>query len=217
MGMWERRRMRAACNEPREMSHIDKKNGTDGIGNCPEPGKIPEARIGRATRDDQFGLVFQRNALDLVHVDALGLPRDTIAHRFEPLARHVDRRPVGQMAAGSQIETHERIARLQQGEENGLIGLTARIGLHIGKFAPEQASHARNRQLFGDIDELAAAIIPPARVALGIFVGHHRALCFQHSARDNVLGGDQLDLVALTTEFVFDGAGDLGIGILEAR
>jgi hypothetical protein len=67
----------------------------------------------------------------------------------------------------------------------------------------------------GDVDELAAAIIALARITLGIFVGHDRALRLEHGAGDDVFGGDQLDLVALATELVADRAEDLGISLLE--
>ena len=72
-------------------------------------------------------------------------------------------------------------------------------------------------RFLGDVDELAAAVIAPARIALGIFVGHHRALRFEHGAGDDVFGGDQLDFVALAAEFELDGAGDLRIAVGEAR
>jgi hypothetical protein len=36
-----------------------------------------------------------------------------------------------------------------------------------------------------------------ARIAFGVFVGHHRALRFHHGARDDVFRRDQLDLVLL--------------------
>ncbi len=116
------------------------------------------------------------------------------------------------MAARREIEPHERIARLQQREEHGLVGLTARIRLDVGEAAVKQFGGALDRELFGDVDELAAAIITPADIALGVFVGHHRALRLQHRLGDDVLRGDQLDLVALATKFEFDRARDLGIG-----
>ena len=47
---------------------------------------------------------------------------------------------------------------------------------------------------------LAAAVIAPARIALGIFVGEHRALRLEHGARDDVLRRDQLDLVLLALQ-----------------
>ena len=64
---------------------------------------------------------------------------------------------------------------------------------------------------------LAAAVIAPARIAFGIFVGQHRALRLQHGARDDVLRGDQLDLVALAAELELDRPRDLRIGGGERR
>ena len=121
------------------------------------------------------------------------------------------------MAAGREIEAHEGVAGLHQRQEDALIGLAAGIRLDIGEAAVEQSAGALDRQLLGDVDELAAAVIAPARIALGIFVGHHRALRLEHGARDDVLRGDQLDLVALATELEFDRAGDLRIGVGERR
>ena len=56
-------------------------------------------------------------------------------------------------------------------------------------------------RFLGDVDELAAAVVALARQAFGIFVGQNRALRFQNGARNDVLRGDQLDLVALPAEF----------------
>ncbi len=98
-------------------------------------------------------------------------------------------------------------------EEHGLVGLRAGIGLHVGETAAEQAAGALDGERFGDVDELASAIVAPAGIALGVLVGHHRALRLEHGAGDDVLGGDQLDLVALAAEFLGDGVGDLGIAV----
>ena len=89
--------------------------------------------------------------------------------------------------------------------------------LHVGELAAEQLGHALDRQPLGDVDELAAAVIALARQAFGIFVGEHRALRFQHGARDDVLRGDQLDLVALAAEFQLDRLGDLRIDLAQRR
>ena len=85
--------------------------------------------------------------------------------------------------------------------EHGLVGLGAGIRLHVGESAVEQALGALDGERLGDVDELAAAIVAPARIALGVLVGHHRALRLEHGARDDVLRGDQLDLVLLAPEF----------------
>ncbi len=91
------------------------------------------------------------------------------------------------------------------------------FGCTLAKLGAEQFLGAVDRQRFGDVDPFAAAIIARARVALGIFVGHDRALRFQHRAADDVFRRDQLDLMALATEFAADRGGDFGIGLLEGR
>ena len=72
--------------------------------------------------------------------------------------------------------------------------------LHIGERQAEKLGNPLNRQPFGDVDKLAAAVIALARQAFGVFVGEHRALRFQYRARDDVLRGDKLDFVALAAE-----------------
>ena len=106
---------------------------------------------------------------------------------------------------------------LQQREEHGLVGLRAGMRLHVGEAAIEQLAGALDRELLGDVDKLAAAVIAPAGIALGIFVGEHRALRLEHGARDDVLRGDQLDLVLLAVQLAFEHGIDLGIGLGEAR
>ena len=120
---------------------------------------------------------------------------------------------MGQVAAGVEAHAEDRVAGLGQRQEHGLVGLRAGARLHVGEGAVEQPRDAVDRQLLGDVDILAAAVVAPAGIALGVLVGQHRALRLEHRARDDVLGGDQLDLVALATEFLLDRAEDLGVAL----
>jgi len=122
---------------------------------------------------------------------------------------------MSQMSAGGERHAHDRVARLQQREQHRLIGLGAGIWLHIDEFAIEQLFRAVDRELLGDVDEFAAAIIAAPGIALSIFVGEHRALRLKHRARNDVLRRDQLDLAALAAEFLIDRRGELGIDIGE--
>jgi hypothetical protein len=72
-------------------------------------------------------------------------------------------------------------------------------------------------QRLGLVDELAAAVVALAGIALGVLVGQHRSGGLQHRAADDVLGGDQLDLLALAGELAADGGGELGVALGEAR
>ena len=191
------------------------KIGADAVGDLAEALEIPRPRIGRAAGDDELRLDLLGAARDLVHVDDLVLAPHGVVRGLEPFAGHVDGRAVGEMAAGGEIEAHEGVAGLQQRQEHRLVHLAAGVRLHVGEAGAEQLLGALDRQRLGDVDEFAAAVIARARIAFGVFVGHHRALRFQHRAADDVFGRDQLDLMALPAEFAPDRGGDLRIGLIE--
>ena len=90
------------------------------------------------------------------------------------------------------------------------------FGWTLAKSQPNSLLGALDGQVLGDVDELAAAVVALARIALGVLVGQHRALRLQHGAGDDVLRGDQLDLVALAAELVADGAEDLRVGAFQS-
>ncbi len=74
--------------------------------------------------------------------------------------------------------------------------------LDVGEGGAEQLAGALDGELFRDVDILAAAVVAPTGVTFGVFVCQHRALRLEHRAGDDILGGDQLDLVALAGEFL---------------
>jgi hypothetical protein len=124
---------------------------------------------------------------------------------------------VGQVPAGVEAHAQDRVARLGERQEHGLIGLAPGARLHIGETATEEPGHSGDRKLLGDVDVLAAAIIAPARIAFRIFVGHDRALRLQHGAGHDILRRDQLDLVLLALELGGNGRRDLRIGLGQRR
>jgi hypothetical protein len=119
---------------------------------------------------------------------------------------------VRQVAAGGERHAEHRVTGLQQREKYRLVGRRPGMRLYVGEAAPEQARGALDRQPFGHIDELAAAIIAPPGIAFGILVCEDRALRFKHRLRHNILAGDQFDLRLLTVKFAIDRGGDLRIG-----
>jgi hypothetical protein len=212
-----RRGMHTGGDQPGEMRHVDHEIGADLVGDLAKAGEIPEARIGRAAGDDQLRLDLARPGRDRVHVDEVVVLAHGVVRRFEPFARDVDGRAVGEVAAGSEVEAHEGVAGLQERQEHGLVHLAAGTRLDVGEAAGKQLFRALDRQGLGDVDELTAAVVAPARIALGIFVGHDRALRLEDGAGDDVFRRDELDFVALATELVGDRAGDVGIGLGEGR
>ena len=56
-------------------------------------------------------------------------------------------------------------------------------GWTLAKRQANSCAGALDRQVFRDVDELAAAVIAPPGIAFGVFVGQHRALRLEHRAR----------------------------------
>ena len=162
-----------------------------------------------------FGFLRARQPFQLLIVQQPVVAPDAVLHGAEPLARQIGRRAVGQVAAGGEAHAQDRVARLQQGEERRLVRLRARMRLHVGERAGEQPLRPVDRELLGDVHIVAAAVVAPARVALGIFVGQHGALRLQHRGGDGVLAGDQLDAILLADQFGAKCCGQLRVGLGE--
>ena len=102
---------------------------------------------------------------------------------------------------------------LQQRVVDGRVRLRARVRLHVGVLGAEQRLGAVDRELLGDVDVLAAAVVALARVALGVLVGEDRALALEHRDRHEVLRGDHLERALLALELEREHLGDLRIDL----
>ncbi|CEG07795.1 hypothetical protein BN961_01198 [Afipia felis] len=213
--MRHRRGMHPTRHEACEVRHVHHEIRTDAVGDLAKALEVPRPRIGRAARDDELRLHFLRLLCDRIHIDELILAPHGVVLRREPLARHVHRRTVGEMATRGKIEAHEGIAGLEQRQEHRLVHLAAGVRLHVGEIRAEQLLGALDRQRFHHVDPFAAAVIALARIAFRVLVGEHRALRLEHGAADDIFGRDQLDLMLLAAEFALDGIGDLGISLAE--
>ena len=99
----------------------------------------------------------------LVLVDEARLARDAVVDdRVEP-AGEVDLQPVGQVAAVVEPEREDRVARLEQPEVDGHVRLGAGMRLDVGVLGAEQRLRAVDRELLDLVDDLAAAVVAPAR------------------------------------------------------
>ena len=114
-----------------------------------------------------------------------------------------------------QIEGENRVARLQAGEVDGHVGLGARMRLDVGLLGPEELLHALDGQSLRHVHVLAAAVITPAGIALGILVREHRPLGRHDGGAGVVLGCDHLQPVLLAALLILDGLPDLGVAVLQ--
>ena len=195
------------------MRHVHHEVRADLVSDRAEPLEIQEPRVRRPPRQDHLRLALQRDPLDLVHVDPAGLAVDVVRRDVVQPARHVDPHPVGQVAAVRKLESHHRVAGVQQRVIDGDVRLRARMRLHIRVLGAEQLDRALDRQPLGDVDVLAAAVVALARIALGVLVGEHRSLALQHRHRDEVLRRDHLQRPLLALELQSQHLGDLRIDL----
>ena len=150
-----------------------------------------------------------------VFVVNLFLGVQAVGHHVEPLAAHVERHAMAEVSPFSQAHAHEGVAGVHGGHEHGLVGLGARVRLHVGAPAvfvrAKQLLESVDSQLLGLIDKLAPTVVTLARVAFSVLVGELRTLN-RHDGRGGViLRGNQLDVVLLAQVFLPQHRPDLGV------
>ncbi len=177
--MRHRVRVEAGGDQTGIMGHVHHENGADLLGHFGETLEVDPQSIGRGAGDDQLGLVLVRQPFHLGVVDFLVFVQ-TVGHHVEPLAGHVERHAVGQVAAGRKVHAEDGVARFEEGHEHRLVGLRAGVRLDIGGIGAEQLFRPIDGQLLGHINMFAAAVIALARIALGVLVGQLRTLGFHH-------------------------------------
>jgi hypothetical protein len=128
-------------------------------------------------------------------------------------AREVDLVPVRQVAALVEAERHHRVARVEEREVDGHVGLRAGVRLHVGVLGSEQLLRAIDRELLDLVDDLAAAVVAPAGISLGVLVREDRAGRVEHGLGHEVLRRDHLERVLLALELALQNARDVGIDL----
>ena len=187
----------AACHQTGNVRHIHHQVCAVAVGDLSDLLEIDSAGISGSTGHDQLGahlpdLLFQLDVVD----HAVGI--DAVGHEVVVLAGHVHRRAVGQVAALRQIHAHDGVAQIQQSKVDSQIGLCAGMGLDIGILCAEQLAGALNGDVLHLVHIDAAAVVALAGQAFGILVGQDAAHGCHDSRGNDVLAGNQLDVLALT-------------------
>jgi hypothetical protein len=89
------------------------------------------------------------------------------------------------------------------------------FGWTFAKAAPNSCFRRSIASCSAHVDELAAAVVALAGVALGVLVGELAALRRHHRRRRIVLRRDQLDVLFLALVLALDDRGDLRVGVGE--
>ena len=203
--------MLATRDQTRDVCHVDHQQRAAAVRDVGEDLKIDRPGIGRRACHKELRMVAAHQILDLIVVDAAGLRVDAVADAVVVFAGEVHARAVGQVAAAGQIHAHERVAGLQQGGVDLQIRLRAGMRLHVGVGCAEERPGALHRNVLQHVDVVAAAVIPLARITLGVFVRQDGTHGGDDGRGGDVLRGDQLDVLLLTVKFVFDAGGDLRV------
>ena len=113
-------------------------------------------------------------------------------------------------------EAEHLVARREHREVDGHVRLRARVRLHVRVLGAEERLGPLARELLDLVDDLAAAVVALAGIALGVLVRRRRADRLEHRRPREVLGRDQLDLPALPLQLAPERVGDLGVDLGEA-
>ncbi len=207
----DRRRDRAAGHQPDRMCHVGQQPSAHLVRDAAKRRIVDEPRVRGRAAHDELRLMAQCQVAHLVVVDEFGVATHAVRHDVEPSSREIHLRAVGEVAAVRERHGQHGVAGLQQRGIGGQVRRGARMGLHVGVLGPEQLARPVDRQPLGPVDDLAAAVVAPARVALGVLVGQGGAQGGHDGRRGEVLARDQLDAAAYPVELVDQDPGDLGI------
>ena len=106
------------------------------------------------------------------------------------------------MPAVRQVHPQYLVAVIERGHQHRHIRLCPAVRLDIGMLGTKYLLGPVDGKLLDNIGKLAPAVIPLARIPLGIFVGKHRAHRLQHSLGHKVLRRDQLKPISLPPDLV---------------
>src|SRR5207302_9499667 len=99
----------------------------------------------------------------------------------------------------------------------GHVRLRARVRLDVRVHGAEERLRAVDRGLLDLVDDLAAAVVALARIALRVLVRRRGADGLEDRAPVEVLRGGQLDLAPLPLGLALEERGDLRVDVGEAR
>ena len=194
------------------MGHIHHQEGPVAVGDLSQLFEVDGTGVGRSACHDHLGsdlfdLLFQLSIVDAaIFADAVG-------YEVIVLTGHIHRRAVGQMTALRQVHAHNGIAQIEQGEVDGQIGLCAGVGLDVGVLCAEQLAGALDGDVLHLIHVGAAAVVALAGQALGVLVGEDAAHGGHDGGRDDVLTGDQLNVLPLAGQLTVHGRSQLRVGL----
>ena len=208
--VWNRVRINACGNQPRNVRHIDEQVCTDAVSDFTHFCPVNNAGVSREATDDHLRFVLFGLLRHVFVVNFAGLI-NTVRDDVVQFAGEVNRGAVSQVAALCQVHTQNGIARLQQSGVNSEVSLRTRVRLYVSVVSAKQLFCTIDSQLLNDINVLATAVVAFARITFSIFVGQLRTLRLHNTRAGVVFGGDQFDVLFLTYFFLLHSLPQFGI------
>ncbi len=161
--------------------------------------------------DQKLRLVLAREREHLVVIDKFGVATHAVGDRVVQLPAKTDLGAVCEVAAVRERHAEHGVARLDRRHEHGHVGLRARVRLDVGVVGAEELLGAVDRELLGEIDVFAAAVVATARIAFGVLVGQDARRRFADGPACVILRRDQLEVVALARLLEVNGGRDFRV------
>ncbi|MNV39729.1 hypothetical protein D3C71_1313190 [compost metagenome] len=122
-----------------------------------------------------------------------------------------------QVSARLQVQSQDLVAGHQQRQIDRLVGLAARMGLHIDVRGAEKQLRPRNRDRLRNVYVGAAAVVAAARITFGVLVRKDRTLRIEHGAAGEILRRDEFDGMHLAMSFGVNGRPDVAVGLGQGK
>ena len=117
--------MHARRDEPRDVRHVGDHGGPHPVAGLADPREIDDARVRARADHDHLRFVFVGESIELVVVDPLIVFANAVGNDRVELSGKVQRMTVREVAAVRQVHAEHGVARLQQREVHGHVGLSA--------------------------------------------------------------------------------------------
>ena len=197
------------------MRHVGHHGRAHAVRDLPHAGEVDPAWVGAVAHQQHGRAHLLGLSLDGVVVDELRLAVHRVGVDLVELAAEVGRAAVGQVAAGREVHPHHPVPDLADRLVDGGVGLAAGVRLHVHVGRPEELSRAVLGEGLDLVHDLAAAVVAPAGVSLGVLVGEQGPERLQDRRAGEVLARDELQGLALAAVLLADQAGDRGVGLLQ--
>ena len=163
MAMRHRRGMKTGGDQSGDVRDVGHEERAGTVGDLAKAREVDRPAVGRGAADDQLRTVLERQALDLVVVDALGLAIDAVGDDVEVATRIGEAVTVGEVPAAGEIHPHQGVARAEHREVDGGVRRGAGVRLDVGVLGAEELLQPLDRQGLDPVDHLAATVVAAAR------------------------------------------------------